>query len=114
MMDGRDLASITSGGNNRDDQFDFSSLQTTGKKMDFGKTHFLKRGCHKILSMTTKQKAEELLSLHHTQRSTFPSHRRSQGAGGRRNKNEELGCTIYERSPIGVNKNRLNQTMQQV
>ena len=95
MLDGRDLASITSGGN-REEHFDFSqTLQTSGQKgAEFGKTHFLKRGCHKILSMTTKSKAEQLLSLH-TQRTGFSRQRTS-------------GSNIYDRSPIGVNKNRMN------
>ena len=48
------------------------------------------------MSMTTKQKAEQLLSLH-TQRTGVSRQRTT-------------GSNIYDRSPIGMTKNRLNQT----
>jgi len=53
----REMTSFASSGL-KQDNFDFSqSFNTNAQQMEFTKSNFLKRGCPRLLSLTTKHKA---------------------------------------------------------
>lgn len=92
----REHGSFQSSGN---DNFDFLASVNSSNGVEFPKSHYLKRGCHKLLNFASRQRGDEVRLKLNSQ----------PNGNGRRATNPSV-----ERSPMSIprtaEKNRMNHT----